>query len=169
MPFSFGVASDAPVTEPFGSSGDLINMTVDLDNSTISFTVNDSTVRHSVLLSVCFYMILLLSSQFVAVSDLPPGEYYPVVAFYNEYEKAIDWIDLTGACLCSWLGFLLPALYFVSVSACALSEQSQPLRMSRLAPRRVPLLVNPPAHPGASAQPASQRFPQTSMQLRRPL
>jgi hypothetical protein len=46
--------------------------------------------------------------QFVAVSDLPSGEYFPVIAFYNEYEKAVDWIDLTSAFACSPVVCLLP-------------------------------------------------------------
>jgi len=71
----FGVESSEPVTAPFGASGDLINMAVNLDEHTISFTVNDNT--------------------FVAVTDLPAGEYFPVITFYNEYEKAVDWVDIS--------------------------------------------------------------------------
>ena len=43
---SFGDSTVGPaVTEPFGSSGDLLVMNVDLDEHTVSFTINDNTVR----------------------------------------------------------------------------------------------------------------------------
>jgi hypothetical protein len=53
--------------------------------------------RHdSFVLAGRFWNWCAVRVQFVAVSDLPVAEYFPVVSFYNEYEKAVDWIDLTS-------------------------------------------------------------------------
>jgi hypothetical protein len=34
----------------------------------------------------------------LVASGLPEGEYFPVVTFYNEYQKVIGLVDLTGRC-----------------------------------------------------------------------
>lgn len=94
----FGAEGEA-VTQPFGTPGDLITMTFKADTGTLSFNLNDTTVRASCrgrgqykgLMRVCVCV------QVIAARDLPPGEYFPVITFYNEYMKALDWIDLTGA------------------------------------------------------------------------
>jgi hypothetical protein len=60
-----------------GSPGDLVAVTLDCDAGTLSLSVNGEP-------------------DVVVARDLPAGVYFPVVSFYNEYEKSVAWLETVG-------------------------------------------------------------------------
>ena len=69
-----------------GSPGDFVAVTLDCDAHTLSVSVNGS-------------------DAVVIASSLPAATYYPVVSFYNEYEKTIGWLGTAGTSTVCTLGW----------------------------------------------------------------